>query len=1178
MSRILAVIVLLAGCAQSVGDIDRTQPNLLPKSMFDGRWFVRQTVTDVPVTSTFSYIGDTGGVEIIEWDIQEDMLIGYRSNEQNPGAGDDSQGSPVVMYPISSHADVIREYNPRTGESTNVIVEDTRDRPWHERDYIRVDWSKPQVNHFFFLSGVDTAASGSVFVQASEEDDEDAFRVCHEDEECSGGHRRDFSEHGAGDYFDFTERLFVVPEVRGCILDYLGEGLGDCASQEIRIRTSLMKVDEEREANYEPLVYDDERMGEFGYFRTKRVTYDRRRGTTHEGVIKLADRFDLWQDSIADDGSTIPHAERELRPVVYHLSPDYPANMLEITDRLAAEWDATFKNTAATRRGQTLEELEADLEAQTGDRCLFCVDSNEDGKARIGDLRYSFIYWVDHPQLAAPLGYGPSSPNPETGRILSGMAYVYGAAVDRHAQFAKDIVDLLNGELADEDLQDAELTRREVAGRRPAADPRASLDDVIASRLGPTAVNNLADIAEHGLPQARPGYSERRLDLVRGTPLESMLLSGEVLEGRDHQGQPHAADVLAQLSPANWATVGALQSRQAKRALAERNNLWLADFSDPTALGLARQAQADGLTGDALYQYLREQIYMAVMLHEIGHTVGLRHNFGASSDALNYFAEFWPLKQPTLNSNPQNETELLRMSCGVVDAENQAECEAQQHGRMREYQYSSIMDYGGKFNSDFQGLGRYDHAAIAAAYGDLVEVFDEDVAAQMTDAFRADVREISGWKNPLFGQINDRYHYSRLPALFGTADNIGRRHFVAREDFDPEAELRVPYVACYDEYRDATAFCHTWDEGADQHEITQHYINTYRDYYVFNNFSRGRLGFQPFDVFARVASRYFLPLVNMYQHWLFDYDPRRRDRLEQQLPALAAFDGFQLLAEVLATPQYGSYRDVGDHYEWMSYERGLGDISIEPGVGRRQFSTYDLGAGYNIFGRVVEAGMFYEQLAALLALTANDASVLGAGADVQADFLSYSIPYYLVFNDEIDRLFSSVLRSDFREFAPRVGNDGQLNFANYLSTDEEMPEGKPIELNTAFSTRLYAALFGMANTSANFDLGFSQRGQVMLLGHGESITAADGYDTLVYSDPQSGRTYQAFRPTMSVEGASDEAWYGAKLIEDNNRLQARLDNEVLTESEQLDLERDIADNVRWLEILRGLYSTFGNAI
>jgi len=55
--------------------------------------------------------------------------------------------------------------------------------------------------------------------------------------------------------------------------------LGDCTGEGIKVRTSLLKVDPEQEQQYVPLVYDDRRQGEFGYFRVERPSYDRRLGT-----------------------------------------------------------------------------------------------------------------------------------------------------------------------------------------------------------------------------------------------------------------------------------------------------------------------------------------------------------------------------------------------------------------------------------------------------------------------------------------------------------------------------------------------------------------------------------------------------------------------------------------------------------------------------------------------------------------------------------------------------------------------------------------------------------------------------------------------------------------------------------------------------------------------------------
>ena len=71
---------------------------------------------------------------------------------------------------------------------------------------------------------------------------------------------------------------------------------------------------------------------------------------------------------------------------------------------------------------------------------------------RNGDLRYSFLHWVDRPQVQGPLGYGPSSADPETGEIISAAAYIYGGALDTYAKFAVDSVQLANGKLDIDDL------------------------------------------------------------------------------------------------------------------------------------------------------------------------------------------------------------------------------------------------------------------------------------------------------------------------------------------------------------------------------------------------------------------------------------------------------------------------------------------------------------------------------------------------------------------------------------------------------------------------------------------------------------------------------------------------------------------------------------------------------
>ena len=142
------LLTQLISCAERHRDINRVQPYLIAKSDLEGEWYMMQTVVDLPPTTYFTFIGETSALERVRWELQEDLLIAYRSYERLRGAESTSvqapfegREAPIAAYRIVAHVDVQREYNSSTGEQSNVISENTADRPWFEREYVRVDGS-----------------------------------------------------------------------------------------------------------------------------------------------------------------------------------------------------------------------------------------------------------------------------------------------------------------------------------------------------------------------------------------------------------------------------------------------------------------------------------------------------------------------------------------------------------------------------------------------------------------------------------------------------------------------------------------------------------------------------------------------------------------------------------------------------------------------------------------------------------------------------------------------------------------------------------------------------------------------------------------------------------------------------------------------------------------------------
>lgn len=251
-----ALAMLALGCAEERPPINRVQALALSKAFFvgedlkgpedDPEFLWRNYVVDGSISQSLLGVGSWSTVERLRWEITEDMLVARKAYQIIKG-GDDKglpdsipDGTIVAAFKIESHFDIRRAYNPTTGEEMNVVEENTVDRPWSEREYMRVDFTQNIVDTPLWLSMFVGKVFGEIKVapatyQITDPSHPDAPRF----EPESG-------------YFDITTKYSVEPEESSWIPGiptchivgfFTGSASYDCNYQEATVRSSFVKVD-----------------------------------------------------------------------------------------------------------------------------------------------------------------------------------------------------------------------------------------------------------------------------------------------------------------------------------------------------------------------------------------------------------------------------------------------------------------------------------------------------------------------------------------------------------------------------------------------------------------------------------------------------------------------------------------------------------------------------------------------------------------------------------------------------------------------------------------------------------------------------------------------------------------------------------------------------------------------
>lgn len=1314
----LVAAAAAAGCGPAI-DINRVGPNVIDKTTFNGEWYFRSTVVDKQFHTDMVFIGLEGGLERVRWEITEGQLIAHRSYERVPGSDPSNPGDQNVLaiFPITSHFDIRRQYNPTNGVETNVIEENTYDRPWWEREYMRVDWSRNLANTYDLSSisqpgGVNRNSNNDPAypwkVRVSDEYIETTIDTAIEPDPyicyyldglspCNAAMvkmKLSFKKvPAANDYVPLNFPDFTKPAIgvlrradngdqifaarltpnnqlveRLCSTDETGpdnlasflvttETLEDGAEATRMCNTDAFRGDDPtscfevdarcEDANNQFYAAGPEDVAQpcdatihdpddcfqitlpifsrFGFFRTDRFVEDRENGFTLTGRERLINRWNVWEKSRDAEGNVIPVAARQPKTIVYYLNVGFPPELLAAAETLEQDWDTAFRNMVASAQGKSLSDVtqqmvdlrlndcniahvnafasEHDMEdalrangigdvgyGNLENACAVLEDESKKRNAvddsvpvftwqQLGDLRYSFLNWTSKPELAGPLGYGPSAADPITGEIISANANIYGASLDTYANWGADIVQLLNGELTTGDITNGTHVREHVEAVRNRWRDRLPADQVVGferlfdqrtgfmsdqqylKQVPLTAINANYDM------MADSGVEEQFLvtnEMVRmfGMDLEAQR-AGQVSDKMIQQARPSSwlrttipqeatllanpgsdsddAQLMAPSDPRRLGLAGKVD--EMADYLGRQNFCYLAQQTEPAIAELATQLASEGKSREEIVQLIREQVFIGVTAHELGHTFGLRHNFEGSADPLNFFPEFWGVDEDSL---PEDQKHIAAKS-----------------KRKSESQYSSIMDYHQRFNSDWAGIGLYDKAAIKFGYGEMVEIFDEGevngnfVARDWLDSMfildpytlpylvggttetntggsTADERINTAYTGVL-AQYDAGDEYALLDiandsGLLPQPANLYKRRDIPMRDWLRNEALRrifvggydniddlaasglldddgrapkvaVPYAFCPDAYAwGGSLTCNRFDMGITSQEIVSNAGQMYEFYYPFDAFRRDRV-LNPFVPWAssymnRLYSRTYQPMLNAFRY--FYYYRRGQVRI---FPAIrdwseAALVGMNFFTRVLQTPDTGRYcKDANDAYVPEAQVTTCTDpIEIGLEQGRKFNSTWDNEYDF----RPINIGNYWDKVLAIQSLTDSDAFFF-------RDFSSFtnrgafSIGYYRVFQPEMLRLFGGLMRGDTSEITPRVVEDpenpgqAKIVYRPFITTDiygQPLPEdpdllaGDPIQPAQSFQMRMWAAYLGLVNLSSTLDqtMDFATRARITIAG------------------------------------------------------------------------------------------------
>ncbi|MBC7743410.1 MAG: zinc-dependent metalloprotease [Bdellovibrionaceae bacterium] len=476
----------------------------------------------------------------------------------------------------------------------------------------------------------------------------------------------------------------------------------------------------------------------FGFFSSTRTVLDKDNNNSEKSAVQVMNHWN-------------PNREE----IVYYLSDEFAKPENKVVK------DLTYKTVDNINKGLEIAGVK------------FRINLQEPAGKVSGDIRNSMIVLVEDPVESNIIGYGPQTEDPLTGEIISARTVMFLGTIKK---FIKNT------------YEEIRMHKSEANAARALVKPQVTLSESLVANLnmkkqsqlmaGPANLEALVAKNVSGKKAAKP---------IAAPAINKETVSPKALIAKlSRQVNPEmtGTDVVSRLK----------YQLHAKNCAFEPST---ENFSDGISKKLMDSISDQALPWDQLDEkaqaemiaIILPEIWVPTLIHEMGHNLGLRHNFKASADKENFLTKD----------------------------------ELQKNNIDHDIPFSSVMDYGNDLKA-LPVLGKYDIAALKFGYLRQVEIQDVELNSENDDK---------------------KVLQKKMVIITTTLDAL-----MAPYKPKPGA-LKItevkPYGYCTDDHLGINADCKQFDLGSSLTEMTQNAIKDYEAAYKTRNLRGGRASMSLMD-------------------------------------------------------------------------------------------------------------------------------------------------------------------------------------------------------------------------------------------------------------------------------------------------------------------------------------------